>query len=91
MLDGEVLACSYYWQGDDPLATLSVQEQRGVENLAQLAARRLAARYVAIDVGQLENGAWVVIESGGPQFSGFSQIAPLKFWHRLQDALQARF
>ncbi len=91
LLDGEVLACGYYWQGDDPLATLSAHEQRAVENLAQLAARRLPARYIAIDIGQLESGAWIVIESGDPQFSGFSQIAPLKFWHQLQIALQATF
>jgi hypothetical protein len=87
LLRGEVLACGYYWEGDDPLKDLSREERQKVENMARLAAQRLPAPYVAVDIGQLENRDWTIIETGDPQFSGLSQIAPLEWWHRLKTLL----
>jgi glutathione synthase/RimK-type ligase-like ATP-grasp enzyme len=87
LLNGEILACGYYWEGDDPLKNLTTVERHAVEALAKIAARRLPAPYIAIDIGQKEDGQWIVIETGDPQFSGLSQIAPLVFWNRLHEAL----
>jgi hypothetical protein len=50
-------------------------------DLAREAARRLEVPYVAVDVGQLEGGSWIVIETGDPQFSGVSTIPLLRLWH----------
>jgi len=36
--------------------------------------------YVAIDVRQVEDGAWTIIEAGDAQFAGHSQISLLKLW-----------
>ncbi len=84
---GEVLAHGYYWEGDDPLKELNSEEERIVLNLAREAARRLETPYVTIDIGQLETGEWIVIESGDAQFSGLSCIQPLHLWRALQQAL----
>ena len=82
---GEILGLGYYWEGDDPLKTLSVPEEKAVRDLAREAARRLPTSYVAIDIGQLEGGTWIVIETGDAQFSGVSQIPLLQLWHHLQQ------
>lgn len=80
---GEVLALGYYWEGADELRELSQKERRVVEALATEAGRRLDVPYVAVDIGQAQNGEWIVIESGDPQFCGFSQISALGLWNRI--------
>jgi hypothetical protein len=78
-----VLAWGYYWEGDDPLRQLGEAEEAMVLGLAVEAARRLDVPYVAVDVGQAEDGCWIVIETGDGQFSGASQTPLLKLWHEL--------
>lgn len=78
-----VLAYGYYWEGDDPLRALSSDEERTVLNLGQEAARRLGTPYVAVDVGQAEDGRWLVIETGDAQFSGLSQVSRFRLWSAL--------
>ncbi len=73
----------YYWDGEDPLMLLLANEERIVLSLAAEAARRLDVPYVAVDIGQLEDGTWIVIESGDAQFSSFSRIPLLPVWHRI--------
>ncbi|RYF50227.1 MAG: DUF4343 domain-containing protein [Cytophagaceae bacterium] len=87
LLDGVLLALGFYWPHADEGAHLSDAEKRTVEEMAKNAARKLPVRFVAVDIGQLENGEWTVIETGDPQFSGLSQIAPLAYWNRLRLAL----
>jgi hypothetical protein len=82
---GDVLSMGYYWEGDDPLKQLTSGEEASVRELALEAAGRLGAPYVAIDVGQLDDGTWVVIEAGDAQFSGLSQIPILQLWNRIQQ------
>lgn len=89
LLDGQILALGYYWPHADEFSQLSPDEQSEVEALATNAARKIPARFVALDCGQLESGAWTIIEAGDPQFSGLSQIAPLAYWNRLREALQS--
>ena len=78
-----ILGLGYYWEGEDALKALSAAEEECVRSLAQEAARRLAVPYVAIDVGQLEDGNWIVIETGDAQFSGVSQIPLLQLWSNI--------
>lgn len=87
LLHGEVLACGYYWEGDDPLKVLDSAERSAVEGLAREAARRLAVPYLAVDIGQTESGQWIVIETGDAQFCGVCEIPRLKLWSRLLERL----
>ncbi len=89
LLRNRVLECGYYWEGDDELRALSKDEQVRVLDLAQEASGRLAVPFVAIDIGQKEDGNWIVIESGDAQFAGASQIPLLKLWHKLHEAATA--
>jgi hypothetical protein len=79
----KVLGYGYYWDGDDPLKKLSEDETKQVLSLAKEAARRVNIPYLAVDIGQLENGQWIAIETGDPQFSGVSQIPLLPLWNKI--------
>ena len=83
ILRGEVLSLGYYWPGTDPLSALSHAESQVVRALSIEAANRLQVPYVAIDIGQLEDESWIVIEAGDAQFAGLSCNEPLSLWNRL--------
>ena len=83
LLRGEVLGWGYYWEGEDPLKALAPGEEQAVLSLAAEAARRVGTPYIAVDIGQTENGEWIVIETGDAQFSGVSQVPLLQLWSRL--------
>jgi len=89
VLHGEIAGCGYYWEGEDSLSVMTVEERRVVLELALEAARRLETPYVAVDIGQEEGGWWWVIETGDAQFSGLSQIPPLALWKRLREIAEA--
>ena len=80
-----VLAWGYYWEGDDPLKPLSREERRAVLQLAQEAARRVGTPFLAVDIGQKEDGGWIVIETGDAQFSGVSQTPLLSLWNAIRN------
>lgn len=81
----KVLGYGYYWEGEDILSGLSSAEESEVLNLAAEAARRLNVPFIAIDVGQLTNEEWIVIEVNGAQFAGASQIPLLSLWSAIRD------
>lgn len=83
ILRGEILSLGYYWPGYDSLAALSHADDRSVRSLAIEAAKRLQIPYIAIDIGQLESGEWIVIEVGDAQFAGLSCNDPLNLWNCL--------
>jgi hypothetical protein len=80
-----LLGYGYYWTGDDPLAQLSPSEEEAMLAVARTAARRLNVPLLVVDVGQLEDGRWVVIETGDPQFCGVTQINAFQFWNALRE------
>lgn len=84
---GEVLGHGYYWEGEDPLMNLSPDEERAVLDLAREGARRVGVPFMTVDVGQLEDGAWKIVETGDPQFAGWSQIPRAAVFTNLQRAL----
>ncbi|NDJ21080.1 ATP-grasp domain-containing protein [Nostoc sp. B(2019)] len=81
----QLLKYGYYWDGQDNLSKLSTQEEKQVFSLAILASERLGVPYVAIDIGQLESGEWIVIETADAQFAGLCQIPALELWNKLKD------
>jgi hypothetical protein len=44
-------------------------------------------QYLAVDVGQLETGEWIVIEVGDAQFTGLSQVSALELWGKISRTL----
>jgi len=81
----QVLNYGYYWHGQDNFSQLSPSEEKQVLSLAVLASARLQVPYVAVDIGQLENGEWIVIETADAQFAGIVQISVLELWNKLLD------
>ncbi|MFN6571566.1 ATP-grasp domain-containing protein [Dendronalium sp. ChiSLP03b] len=81
----QILKYGYYWDGQDNLSQLSKHEEKQVLSLAILAAERLRVPYIAIDIGQLESGEWIVIETADAQFAGVCQIPALELWNKLKD------
>jgi hypothetical protein len=80
----QILKYGYYWDSKDDLSKLSQQEETQVLNLALIASTRLGVPYVAIDIGQLETGEWIVIETADAQFAGICQIPALELWSKLK-------
>jgi len=87
LLDGAILGQQFYWGADDPLGTISADEQREAQNIAVQAADLLDARLLAIDVGQLEDGSWMIVEVGDAQFTGLAHIPPHHYWTELKERL----
>lgn len=87
---GEVLSLAYYWEGEDDrdLTILRPAEREQVVDLARMAATRLAVPYLTVDIGQLVDGTWRVIETGDGQFSGLSLNSPFAIWRGLLDVLE---
>lgn len=83
LLHGEVAGWGYYWDCEDAFGVPSTKERDEILELATEAARRLDVPYLAVDIGQLEDERWIVIETGDAQFSSFSQIPLLPLWHRI--------
>jgi hypothetical protein len=75
-----VLGYGYYWEGDDPLRDLSTAHEAEMLSLALEAARRVGVPFMAVDIGQLEDESWVVIEVGDAQFAGASQTPLIPLW-----------
>lgn len=86
---GEPLAHGYYWPYFHSQMSLGAGEEAAVLACAREAAARLSAPLVSLDIGQLEDGRWIVIEAGDPQFAGLSFIAPGPLWRRLAARLAA--
>jgi len=83
LYNAEPIGHGYYWDGEDPLMTLTADEEMAVLDLATEAAQRLETPFVAVDIGQLDDGSWIVIECGDAQFASVSRIPLLPLWHRI--------
>ncbi len=85
---GQVLIYGYYWdEAADPFL-LTIEDQQQLGELASRAAQRVGTPFIAVDLGQQEDGTWIVIEVGDGQFSGLSHVPVLELWSRLTDAIQ---
>jgi hypothetical protein len=88
LFDGRMIGYGYYWRPEDPFGELQPTEVAEVVGLAELAAQRIGCPLMAIDVGQLEDGSWIVIETGDLQYSGVTQMPPMLFWNELHKRLE---
>jgi glutathione synthase/RimK-type ligase-like ATP-grasp enzyme len=86
LFDQKVLAHRFYWSERDPLGALTACELEAVLDLAREAASRLQARALAVDIAELEDGSWRVIEVGDAQHTGLAHIQPHSYWQALQAA-----
>jgi len=89
LLAGQPLAHGYYWPFRGDWSRLAPADEAAMLALAATAARRLATPLVSVDLGQLDDGRWVVIEVGDPQFSGLSFIDPRALWSALARHLSS--
>ena len=83
LLDRDVLASAFYWDGTDPFAG----QDAPPASLAVDAAGRLDARLLAVDVGQLDDRTWRVIEVGDAQHTALGHIPPHLYWTTLRERL----
>ena len=67
------------------MARMTHDDAVAVLALAGKAARRMDVPFLAVDIGQLEDGRWIVIETGDAQFSSVSQIPLLPLWHKISQ------
>jgi len=86
---GQLVGYGYYWQwADCPLASLTPEEENTMLTKAKEAVKKLDVPFLVVDVGQMEDLSWIVIETGDPQFSGLLQIPHFKFWTRFSEILE---
>jgi hypothetical protein len=78
-----MLAYGFYWDEYRDAVALTAAEEEIIRALSVEAVRRLGTPFVAVDVGQLENGDWIVIEVSDGQFAGLSHVPVLGLWSKL--------
>jgi hypothetical protein len=86
LLDRKPLASRYYWSPEDPLGPLDAAERTTMLGLAAKAAARLDARFVCVDVGQLADGSFCVVEVGDAQHTALAQFPAHALWTALAEA-----
>ncbi|MBC8139682.1 MAG: ATP-grasp domain-containing protein [Fibrella sp.] len=86
--NGVVVGTGYYWEtASNEQDKLTSGEKEALHALATEAARRVGTPYIAVDIGQLTDSTWRVIETGDAQFSGLSQIPKIALWNALRRTL----
>jgi hypothetical protein len=82
---GEIIALAFYWDEYRDSSALTDSDRLAIERLSMEASRRLGVPYVALDIGQLEDGSWIVIEASDGQFAGLSHVGLFELWSKLAD------
>lgn len=91
LLGERVVGFGYYWEGRDALRDLNDEEQIAMLSLALEAARRVRSPFVAVDIGQLEDGRWTVIEVGDAQFAASGQMERLPLWNNIRNSIRDNY
>lgn len=81
----QVLALAFYWDEHRDSAPLTDAERSAIETLSIEASRRVGTPYISLDVGQLEDGKWIVIEVSDGQFAGLSHVGLFELWSKLAE------
>lgn len=90
VLDADVLAMGPYWVAEDPFGALTERDERELRSLAHEAARRTKVPWLAVDVGQLENGDWRIIETADPACTELASVNPRDLLGALANGLEQR-
>lgn len=87
---GEILSYGFYWLYLTLFPPLTPDEEQAMCALASEGARRLDVPFVSIDIAQRQDGSFVIVEPGDPQFSGPSTMPISPLWRRLGALLRQR-
>lgn len=60
-------------------------EEREALKVAQLAALRLQADFIAIDLAFTQKGEWIIIECNDAQESGYCGVNPVRLWRKILE------
>ncbi|MBD3885447.1 hypothetical protein IFO70_27355 [Phormidium tenue FACHB-886] len=80
-----ILTYGYFWEADDPLKWLTVQDEEEIAAIALAAAQRLEVAFLAIDTAQQTDETWTITGIHDAQFAGTPQIPWLHFWYELEQ------
>jgi hypothetical protein len=81
----DVLAYGFYWDEYRDSIALTQADDAAINALSIEAARRIGTPFIAVDIGQLEDGSWIVIEVSDGQFAGLSHVTTLELWSKLAN------
>lgn len=85
--DERVLGHGSFWPGPDPFGALRGAELADALDLARHAARRVRSPLACVDVAQLADMSWKLIELGDPQHTGVAHMPRELFWTQLTATL----
>lgn len=88
LLGSNLLGYGCYWEDTDIWGPLTDSDRAAFADLAAVSAQHIAANTVALDVAQLADGSWEIVEVGDWQYSGISHMHRDSFWEQLHLALQ---
>ncbi|MBD2464947.1 hypothetical protein H6G89_28490 [Oscillatoria sp. FACHB-1407] len=80
-----LITYGYAWAGDHPGRYLSTPEEEALMELVFRAIAQIEVPFVSLDVGQLEDGKWVVLGMGDPQFTATPEIPWIQFWGSMRE------
>lgn len=86
---GEVMGHGFYWPYLLDFHALALDEEQAVLDLARAAAARLPAPWVSVDIAQRQDGRWILLETGDPQFSGLGLMSGEAMLRRLVAAVSS--
>lgn len=73
----------YWWEGNSYAPTAA--ERRDAIELAEEAARRIAAPFLVVDIAMTMEGRWIVIECNDAQESGYAGVSPIELWRNIVE------
>jgi hypothetical protein len=79
----EVLIYGFYWDEYRDAFPLTAADDADIRALSIEAARRIGTPFISADIGQLEDGRWIVIEVSDGQFAGLSHVSVMELWSKL--------
>jgi hypothetical protein len=80
---GECLGITPYWKNQTYPYTEKDLNQ--INKLTEEVISRFSTPFMALDVAQLVNGNWIVVEVGDAQFSGICHMDPVAYWENVVD------
>jgi hypothetical protein len=90
---------SFWWKGDlvgfgpywNTVADYAItrSEELSAISLSKQVAHRVNVPFLVVDVAQLTDGQWVLIECNDGQESGYAGISPLSMWQGLLKSSEA--
>lgn len=87
LLRGGLVGLGFYWGDVDHFGELTAGERSDVLALCTEVYARTNAPMLSVDVGQITDGSWSIIELGDPQHTGIGQMAKHVWWRSMREML----